>query len=479
MHNNERIQGSAIALNHMFRWQLGSSLYLTLLQIAGIVFLGRFLGYLEMGIYAIFQLIFRLAVALFEPGMFVSIIQKRSWSKSLLHLLNKWQLMLACGGLFVMVIFFAIEQKYYHANPWIVFTGLFLFMLIAWGSRYTAILTRQLHQRQISLAQIAGASLEFLFLLSFIWFFDPMWVFPLGLLLRFVAYYAICYYFTNNEVNDIPESSESEEYGVHLKFSSYQLINQGLSFVQGNFDTVLILAVFGLQTLGPYNFASELSYLLFSKLNPIFNKVVFPVLSRHQEDAAERQYIISESMLSHALVCLGLYLLLFFHLPEVVGLIFKDEEGQILIFSRFICIMAMIRSVNNLAFSQLLALGASRQLLQWNIAVLLFNYAFIFVIYLTQSPIQTFLEINIFVSLFVLVFTIYKLFYYYSNVSSGYREIIYFMVYYLIATLVFYGISLLQLYLVISIALCIVCLLILSLVFYRAKVMRLIHLRIL
>ncbi|MBK9109272.1 MAG: hypothetical protein IPM92_13130 [Saprospiraceae bacterium] len=76
MQNNKRIQGSAIALNHMFRWQLGSSLYLTLLQIIGIVFLGRFLGYLEMGIYAIFQLIFRVSVALFEPGMFVCILQK-------------------------------------------------------------------------------------------------------------------------------------------------------------------------------------------------------------------------------------------------------------------------------------------------------------------------------------------------------------------------------------------------------------------
>ncbi|MBK9109270.1 MAG: oligosaccharide flippase family protein [Saprospiraceae bacterium] len=257
------------------------------------------------------------------------------------------------------------------------------------------------------------------------------------------------------------------------------MINQGLSFIQGNFDTVLILAVFGLQTLGPYNFASELSYLLFSKINPIFNKVVFPILSKHQEDAGERQWIISESMLSHALICLGLYLLLFFHLPELVDLLFKDDEGKILVFSKFICIMAMIRSVNNLAFSQLLALGASRKLLQWNIAVLIFNYVFIFIIYLTKAPIVTFLEINIFVSLFVLTFTIYKMFQYYSNLSRGIREVLYFLMYYLFASVLLYGISLLHLYLVFSIGLSVVCLMVLSLLFYRDKVMRLLHLRIL
>ncbi|MBK9109271.1 MAG: hypothetical protein IPM92_13125 [Saprospiraceae bacterium] len=88
-------------------------------------------------------------------------------------------------GYFLILLFFIIEKKYYSENHWIVYTGLLLFLLIAWGSRYTAILTRQLHQRQISLAQIAGASLEFLFLVSFIWFYNPMFVFTLSFLFRF------------------------------------------------------------------------------------------------------------------------------------------------------------------------------------------------------------------------------------------------------------------------------------------------------
>lgn len=466
-------------MNQMFRWQLGSSLYLTVLQIAVIVFLGRFLGYREMGIYAIFQLIFRLAVALFEPGMYVSIVQKKNWSQDILQALNKWQMRIAGLAFLLLLCFFAIEGNYYRENHWILIIGLVLFLVIAWGSRYTAILTRQLHQKQISLAQIIGSSVEFLCLLSFIWYYDPMWVFPLCFLFRFLVFYAFCIFYTYQNGTEIPDSINVTEKSEHVKFSSYQLINQGLSFIQGNFDTVLILAVFGLQTLGPYNFASELSYLLFSKINPIFNRVVFPVLAKHQENSGERQYIISEAMLSHALVCLGLYLLLFFHLPEIVKLLFNDAEGKILIFSKFICIMAIIRSVNNMAFSQLLALGASRKLLHWNLAVLIFNYVFIFIIYWIGAEITTFLEINIFVSFFVLVFTIYKLFQYYNDVRKGTKDVIYFLVFYFTSGLVLYLMSLLSLHLILSLALGVLCLVIMSLAFYWRKVKSLIQLRIL
>lgn len=463
----------------MFRWQLMSSVYLTILQIAGIVFLGRFLGYQEMGIYAIFQLIFRFATALFEPGMFVSVIQRKFHSKTILNNLYKWQMSIAAVGFIMIFIFFITEDLYYRENLIFVITALFLFLWIAWGARYTAILTHHLKQRQISMALIAGATLEFLFMLCFIWHFDPMWVFPISFLFRFLIYYGACYILTlknNFELHPILDGVEEK---AHIRFSMYQIVNQGLSFIQGNFDTALILFAFGLQVLGPYNFASELSYLLFSKLNPVFNKAVFPVLAKHQDDPSVRQEIMSESLLSHALVCLGLYLLFYFHLPEIIGLLFKDELGQILHFSKFICIMAMIRSVTNLVFSQLLALGASRKLLQWNVTVLLLNYAFIFIIYLTKSHVDTFLTINIFVSLGVFMFTLMHMFKYYSDVKKGMHQLLYFVFYLCVSGIILYGIQFTGFGLWISLTASGMAVISLDYLFYRQKFLNLIRFRIL
>ena len=379
---------------------------MSLLQLASIVLLGRFLGYKELGIYTIFQIIFRLAITLFEPGMFVSIIQKAGFNYKILRKEKKIQLLLVITGIVILCFFFGIEKNYLFNNTSIVVIGLLLFLLIGIFSQYTALLTKQLKQKEISLAQMIGSSLEFIFILSTIWFISPLLVFSGGLLLRFIVYYSMCWYYLRKVIIAEDQSASVEE---HVHFSSYQVTNQGLSFVQGNFDTDLVGSVFGLSILGPYNFASEISYLLFSKINPVFNKAIFPILSKFQNQPAERQNIISESLLSHAMICISLYLIMYFNIETLIPLAAKDPDGLILGFSKFILIMAMIRSVNNMVFNQLLSLGESKNLLKWNVAVLLINYTFITIIYLLGASIQNFLFINIFLSLSVLIFIVYRL----------------------------------------------------------------------
>jgi O-antigen/teichoic acid export membrane protein len=320
-----------------------------------------------------------------------------------------------------------------------------------------------------------GSSIEFVFILSAIWFVSPLLVFSCALLLRFLVYYILCWWYLRNTKIEEDTSISAKD---HLQFSTYQVVNQGLSFVQGNFDTVLVGSVFGLSILGPYNFASEISYLLFSKINPVFNKAIFPVLSKFQNQVIERQSIISESLLSHALICISLYLLMYFNIESLIPLAAKDPEGLILGFAKFILIMAMIRSVNNMVFNQLLSLGESKNLLKWNITVLIINYSFITIIYFSGASIQKFLFINIFLSLAVLIYILYKLRSFYANHLSFDKQIITYLIYFVSCGVFLYGIHLLELHLVLSVILGIMMILILSLGFYKQKLLSLIRFRI-
>ncbi|MCC6752952.1 MAG: oligosaccharide flippase family protein [Saprospiraceae bacterium] len=471
----EHIEASTFALNRVFRWQLLSSAYLTALQLAGYFLIGRFLGYKEMGVYAIFQVVFRMAVSLFEPGMFVSLIQKHSYSEALMRQLQRRQTLLALGVAAGWMAFFAVEREYLTAHFPVVAMSMVLLLLIARGSRDAALLTRALRQRELGIAQMTGASFEFALLVSLIWHFDPLLVFPAAFLVRFAVFYFLCAYFVRKQgVQDSPGEPLEE----HLSFARYQVSNQGISFVQGNFDTVLVASVFGLAALGPYNYASELSYLLFSKINPIFNKAVFPVLSRYRYDGAARSHIVGEALLSHAIVCLGLYALLYANLDFVVAMIFRDPGGYILEFSRYICIMAMIRSVNNLLFSKLLALGESRKLLQWNIAVLIFNYAFIAVIYFTGSPMTTFLWLNCWVSLVVLLYTAYKLSAHLDHAAAVWKPLLRFLAVSCAGGAALWGLNCVAMPAVVTLILGGLVLLGLYTLFFRSKMMRLIRMQI-
>ncbi|MBV6473691.1 MAG: hypothetical protein JPMHGGIA_01984 [Saprospiraceae bacterium] len=475
MTSAEHIEASSIDLNRVFRWQLLASVYLTVLQLAGYFLIGRFLGYKEMGVYAIFQVVFRMAVSLFEPGMFVSLIQKHSYSEALMRQLQKRQILLALGVAACWMVFFGVEGDYLTAHFPVVVMSMVLLLLIACGSRDAALLTRELRQRELGLAQMTGASFEFALLVSLIWHYDPLLVFPAAFLLRFAVFYFLCACFVRRRGIPVSPGEPLEE---HLSFARYQVSNQGISFVQGNFDTVLVASVFGLSALGPYNFASELSYLLFSKINPIFNKAIFPVLSRYRNDGAARSHIVGEAMLSHAIVCLGLYALLYANLDFVVATVFRDPGGQILEFSRYICVMAMIRSVNNLLFSKLLALGESRRLLQWNIAVLVFNYAFIAVIYFTGARMTMFLWLNCWVSLAVLLYTAYKLSAHLDHASLVWKPLLRFLGVSCAGGVALWGLKGVAMPAVVTLALGGLVLLGLYTLFFRKKMMRLLRMQI-
>lgn len=463
------------SLNRLFRWQLGASFYMAVLQLAGFVFIGRYLGYKELGIFTIFQLVFRFSTAMFDPGMYVSIIQKNSFSGLILKSLKKNQYTIAIVCLVLLMLFYFIDGKYLDENTFLVVLSFGLLITIVSGAEYPALLTRQLRQKEMSIAQMIGASLEIIFILVFIWHFDPLVIFTTAFFIRFLSYYLICHYHVKKEY---PAEAAGDPVSQHLHFSRYQVLNQGLSFVQGNFDTVLILFVFGLTTLGPYNFASELSYLLFSKINPLFNKAVFPVLAKQQHNAKERQDIISGSLLSHALLCVSLYLLVYFQLDWVIPIAFKDEEGLILIFSKYIMIMAMIRSVNNLIFNKLLALGESKNLLIWNISILIFNYLFIAIIYITGASIEHFLLINIFVSFAVLCFSVYKLLPYLEDKKKTGDEILKYLGFFVACFLYLDKLQGLNLLPVWNVSLSLLFVLGLSLLFYKEKLKQLARFRI-
>ncbi|MBK7358317.1 MAG: oligosaccharide flippase family protein [Saprospiraceae bacterium] len=463
------------ALNHLFRWQFASSLYMSLLQLASLVFLGQFLGYKEMGIYTIFQIVFRLAMALLDPGMFVSVIQKTGFNRQILNKLKSIQYILLCICIGLLLGFYLWEYNYLISYPYVVIISLVLFSTIGIGSMYPSLLQHHLKQKQISLFLILSGTIEFIWIILAIWYVDPILVFCIGLFLRFSIFYSLSWLYSKMLVykERIDESVQE-----HVSFSSYQVLNQGISFVQGNFDTVLVGSVFGLLVLGPYNIASEFSYLLFSKINPIFNKAIFPLLAKYQKDVKHRQEIIKESLLSHALVCITIYLIVYSHLSDIIPLLFKDPEYSILQFSKFIVIMAMIRSVNNIVFNQLLALGESSRLLKWNIAVLIINYVFIALVYWTQTDIYKFLLINIFLSFSVLVYSIHRLLSYFEDVHLFYKALIKYMIYLTCCCIVLFLIHMMNPKFISSLLCGVAGLFSINFIFYRDKIFELFRLKI-
>ncbi|MGH2623948.1 MAG: oligosaccharide flippase family protein, partial [Sphingobacterium sp.] len=85
-----------------------------------------------------------------------------------------------------------------------------------------------------------------------------------------------------------------------FEFGLYQMGEKMLNYFSGNFDTLIIGKVLGMNALGLYNIAKTLSLKPYQILNPIITKVAFPLFAKVQDDVIllKRAYLKIVNLLS-------------------------------------------------------------------------------------------------------------------------------------------------------------------------------------
>lgn len=394
MSNDQTSEGH---INETYRLQVFSSGVVALIQVVTIILLGRYLDFKQLGAYALFQLAFRLALYLFEPGMYYSIVQQFQFNFKAIHILGKWQLGIGIFIVTSIIIFYFLNFDV--SNIYILLNGVATIFVICVGSRFHNLLILSQHQKYIAIWQGLASVFELGFLLLFIFKFDPLIVFTSSIFIRFLLFYLACYIrvlYTPIEENEMDLSKINDFF---LKPSGYQVLNQGVSFIQGQYDTVLISLLYGMQVLGPYNLATEYSYFVFSKMNPIFHRAIFPGIANTIYKGHNAVQIIWNSFLSYLIMIGGIYLLLWFYRSSILELAYGSGASEMVYFAGYILVVAFVKALNNILNTYLLSLGKSGTLFKMNIFMLVINYVFCFIFYKLNIELNTFL-------LFMIIYSI-------------------------------------------------------------------------
>ncbi len=398
-------------LNMGFRWQAAGGVVVSLLQLAGLLILGRWMNAAELGLFALFQMAFRFGVAIFEPGFFVSLVHFQNTTKNVTEVFSNYQRILL-GVVCVVLFFVYIKEGAAGQTITIYFFSAAALSIQALFAIFPVRLTVSLKQRELAIAQMLAYLAEFVSLFILIKFLPPLIVFSLALVLRLIVYYLCCYFFqmaepphANIEVGDLVKM---RRYGINFQF------NNLLSYFQGIYDNIFIGYTFGLAVLGPYHLACEISYILFSKINPIFNKTLFPILSKHKKDLVACRSVVMESLLSFLLIMVPLYLWLWVNKSYIVTLAYPAHGPLVSDYMYWILLIAMFKAINNILFSYILSAGKSKFILSWNIAVLVLNYAVLALAFVNHWSITFFLQVNLVLSMLSLIILLEVVSYYFS-----------------------------------------------------------------
>jgi len=399
-------------MNSTFRWQLLSTAGITLIQVTTLVLLGRMMGFKDLGNFALLQITFRFALAAFEPGMFFSIIQQHELNEPLNKKLNFIQTRIAILTVLAFVLIFLYTQEF-NAWPFAIISCLLLFT-IAFGSRHHNYLILIEKQKEIAFLQILSYTIELIFIFSTISIYPALYVFSVGILLRQLIYYSMCYYLCLHFPKMESVVSFKNISINHIRPSIHNMASQILSFIQGQYDTLLILLLFGLQTLGPYNLASEFSFLLFSKINPIFSKAIFPSLSKANKQLSQLDKIILSSFTSYLYIIIPIYFFIWLHAEFILNLAYPNKASEINIFVHYFLIIALIKAINNILTTYLLSIGFSKWILHWNVLLVVSNYLICTLFLYFSIDIIIFLKFNI---IYAFIFTVLGIIFLFKNIS--------------------------------------------------------------
>lgn len=351
------------------KWTTISMLVVTLLQFGELAVLARFLSPDDFGLMAVMMVVIGFSQAFQDMGVSSAIIQRQEISHT--QLSSLYWLNIAAGG-FLTIIVFSISPlvAQFYGDPRIDKLMAILslvFVLVAIGNQYRVLCQKALDFRTMETINMVAAAVAFC--VAVIFSIQGFGVLSLVLaMLAKAATASFLFLFIGLHRYHKPTLvyKHSELAGFY-GFGLYQMGERSINYISSNADKLLIGKLVGMNATGFYNLAWQLIIFPLAKINPIVNKVAFPVYSKVQNDsvALNRYYIFNVKALS--LVTMPLLAFLFFFSHGVVRIVFGEGWSATAELLPALALVGILKALGNPGGAIILALGRADVGFWWNV----------------------------------------------------------------------------------------------------------------
>lgn len=385
------------------KWTTASMLIVTILQFAQMAILARFLDPADFGLMAVMMVVIGFSQAFQDMGISNAIIQRQNITHT--QLSSLYWLNIASGVVLCLIVL-AISPLVadFYDEPRI--TGLMailssVFVLVAIGNQYRVLCQKELDFRTMEAINViaAIAALAVAITLAVQGFGVLTLVVAMltqaGLASALFLWVGLRRYHKPSLV--YRHSEMSGFYG----FGLYQMGERSINYISTNSDKLLIGKLVGFNAAGFYNLAWQLIIFPVSKINPIVNKVAFPVYSKVQNDpvALNRYYSFNIRFLSIVTMPLLAFLAYFSH--EVVYVVFGEGWSKTAELVPALAMIGIIRALGNPGGAIILSQGRADVGFWWNLGWAICIVSALTISMLTSPSAQTAVYVLLFLSLTV------------------------------------------------------------------------------
>ncbi len=350
------------------KWTTFSMLVSSIVQILKIVILTRFLSTEDYGLMAIILLVLGFTSLFSELGMGVALMHKQNVTKNEFSSLY-WSFLLLSIILYIILCLFTPLVSLYYAQPilnkLIPLMGLEL-IIVASGKLYGTLREKHFDFRFMSIltsiAVITSFGISILLAIAGFGVYSLIYstllqsvILHIGSLITTFKKTPLFLHFSFQEVKPF------------LKIGLYQSGAGILDYFSGKFDVLLIGRLFGMETLGIYNLAKDLTCRLYTLINSIVNRVAFPTFAKIQDNRATLIMWFSKLQSVLAYIIFPIYCIIFLFSQQIVLILYDKSFVGVANLLSLLTVYGSFASLVNFSSVVTSALGRTDMSFIWTI----------------------------------------------------------------------------------------------------------------
>lgn len=350
------------------KWNSVSLIYSAIIQFITLTILARIFSVEEYGIMGFILIIIGFGSIYADIGVSGAIIHYQDSSQDQLSSLY-WISILFGFCIFISVFLTSNLVALFFNEPtmtlYIQYISI-IFCIIPIGQQFETLLMRELAFKPLAFNEILNSTIMTIFSILLAFFGWGIMSIVFGYILKYIIK-SFVMVLIGIKIWKPSFKIKRSEIRKYFSFGLYQVGERTINYFNINFDKILIGRFLGTLFLGYYLNAYNLVSYPVTLINPIFNRVSFPYLSKLQNNLKKLKEKYFEFISLVSFVNFPIYLLLFLIAPVLVPFLYGAQWNPSIILVQILSFVFLFRCINNPIGSLLLAKGYARLGFFWNL----------------------------------------------------------------------------------------------------------------
>ncbi len=349
------------------KWNFVATVTGVLFQFGTLAILARVLTPSDFGLMGMVIVVVGFGQLFADMGMSSAIIHHQDVTEDELSSLYWLNILVGCGISAAIFLSVPLIVGFYHEPQLqnLLALAVLVFLITPFGQQYEVLLQKGLHFDKLAFAQMVGTLSNSMATIIFALLGFRVYSLVLGQLCGSLLKVVVLVGW-GLKIYRPRLRFRQHDLRKYMSFGLFQLGDKTINYFSSNLDYLLIGSLLGAKALGYYTLAWNLVLRPPIIINPIINRVAFPVFSlvQHETEKLKRGYLKTLQLLS--LVNFPLLVGICACTDTLVPVFFGPQWSPSIPLVRILTVVALLRSVGNPVGSLLLAKGKADLGFKWS-----------------------------------------------------------------------------------------------------------------